>query len=65
MTLALRRDGALETLCEVPAQPSGLGVLPDGRLLVVSTRTPSATPLRRPHRRPRARRARRRDNAAS
>jgi hypothetical protein len=44
MTLALRRDGALETLCEVPAQPSGLGVLPDGRLLVVSTWTPSATP---------------------
>lgn len=26
----------LETVCEVPGQPSGLGWLPDGRLLVVS-----------------------------
>jgi sugar lactone lactonase YvrE len=29
-------DGALETVVEVPGQPSGLGWLPDGRLLVVS-----------------------------
>lgn len=29
-------DGATETVCEVPNQPSGLGWLPDGRLLVVS-----------------------------
>jgi sugar lactone lactonase YvrE len=29
-------DGAPETVCEVPGQPSGLGWLPDGRLLVVS-----------------------------
>jgi sugar lactone lactonase YvrE len=29
-------DGAVETVVEVPAQPSGLGWLPDGRLLVVS-----------------------------
>ena len=28
--------GSLETVCEVPGQPSGLGWLPDGRLLVVS-----------------------------
>ncbi|MEE8556778.1 MAG: SMP-30/gluconolactonase/LRE family protein, partial [Myxococcota bacterium] len=29
-------EGNAETICEVPAQPSGLGWLPDGRLLVVS-----------------------------
>ncbi len=30
-------DGSqLETICEVPGQPSGLGWLPDGRILVVS-----------------------------
>ncbi len=29
-------DGNTETIVEVPAQPSGLGWLPDGRLLVVS-----------------------------
>jgi sugar lactone lactonase YvrE len=29
-------DGALETVVEVPGRPSGLGWLPDGRLLVVS-----------------------------
>jgi len=29
-------DGATETVCEVANQPSGLGWLPDGRLLVVS-----------------------------
>ncbi|HEY4460191.1 MAG TPA: SMP-30/gluconolactonase/LRE family protein [Pseudonocardiaceae bacterium] len=28
--------GERETICEVPSQPSGLGWLPDGRLLVVS-----------------------------
>ncbi len=33
--IALGEDGA-ETIVEVPAQPSGLGFLPDGRLLVVS-----------------------------
>jgi len=35
---ALGADGSLETLCEVPAQPSGLGIGRDGRLLVVSMR---------------------------
>ncbi len=34
MTLGL--DGAAQTIVEVPAAPSGLGWLPDGRLLVVS-----------------------------
>lgn len=34
--LAMTPAGALETICEVPAEPSGLGWLPDGRLLVVS-----------------------------
>ena len=34
--LRLSPDGTLETVCTVPAQPSGLGFLPDGRLLVVS-----------------------------
>ena len=29
-------SGELATVCEVPGQPSGLGWLPDGRLLVVS-----------------------------
>jgi sugar lactone lactonase YvrE len=29
-------DGRIESVCEVPGQPSGLGWLPDGRLLVVS-----------------------------
>src|SRR5512140_3167238 len=29
-------DGRMETIVEVPGQPSGLGWLPDGRLLVVS-----------------------------
>ncbi|GAB2908991.1 SMP-30/gluconolactonase/LRE family protein [Rhodococcus aerolatus] len=31
-------DGPPEVVCEVPAGPSGLGWLPDGRLLVVSMR---------------------------
>ncbi len=31
-------DGDRETVCEVPNDPSGLGFLPDGRLLVVSMR---------------------------
>ncbi|MCP2256786.1 Sugar lactone lactonase YvrE [Streptoalloteichus tenebrarius] len=30
------RTGAREVVCEVPGQPSGLGWLPDGRMLVVS-----------------------------
>ncbi len=30
------RDARAETIAEVPGQPSGLGWLPDGRLLVVS-----------------------------
>src|ERR1700731_4452408 len=29
-------NGRVETVCEVPAWPSGLGWLPDGRLLIVS-----------------------------
>jgi sugar lactone lactonase YvrE len=32
----LSDDGALEDVCRVPGRPSGLGWLPDGRLLVVS-----------------------------
>ena len=31
-------EGRVETVCEVPGQPSGLGWLPDGRLLVSSMR---------------------------
>lgn len=34
----LAPDGAIETVAEVAGQPSGLGWLPDGRLLVVSMR---------------------------
>ena len=34
--LAADMDGNLETIAEVPEQPSGLGWLPDGRLLIVS-----------------------------
>lgn len=34
--LAIDPDGALETVCEVPGQPSGLGFAPDGSLLVAS-----------------------------
>ncbi len=34
--LAIGMDGSVETIVEVPQCPSGLGWLPDGRLLVVS-----------------------------
>src|ERR1700693_5404652 len=34
--LAVNLDGQAEPVVEVPGQPSGLGWLPDGRLLVVS-----------------------------
>ena len=34
--MAVDADGSLETVVEVPGRPSGLGWLPDGRLLVVS-----------------------------
>ena len=33
-----RPDGTVETIAEVPARPSGLGFLPDGRMLIVSMR---------------------------
>jgi sugar lactone lactonase YvrE len=36
--LAVALDGTLETIAEVPGQPSGLGFLPDGRMLIVSMR---------------------------
>ncbi len=36
--LALSMDGTMETIAQVPQQPSGLGFLPDGRLLIVSMR---------------------------
>ena len=36
--LAVDGDGAVEELAHVPAQPSGLGWLPDGDLLIVSMR---------------------------
>jgi len=36
--LAIAMDGAAETLAHVPQQPSGLGFLPDGRMLIVSMR---------------------------
>jgi len=36
--LAVAMDGAAETLARVPQQPSGLGFLPDGRMLIVSMR---------------------------
>lgn len=35
---AVRESGEVETVAEVPGQPSGLGWLPDGRMLVVSMR---------------------------
>ncbi|MDH6291994.1 SMP-30/gluconolactonase/LRE family protein [Rhodococcus opacus] len=36
--LAVDESGSVETIAKVPEQPSGLGWLPDGRLLVVSMR---------------------------
>lgn len=36
--LAVDTDGSIEHVAEVPGQPSGLGWLPDGRLLIVSMR---------------------------
>lgn len=36
--LAIDSEGKAETICRVPQQPSGLGWLPDGTLLVVSMR---------------------------
>lgn len=36
--LAVALDGTIEIIAEVPAQPSGLGFLPDGRMLIVSMR---------------------------
>src|SRR5271157_6087077 len=36
--LAVGMDGTAETLAHVPQQPSGLGFLPDGRMLIVSMR---------------------------
>ena len=36
--LAVALDGTIETVAEVPGQPSGLGFLPDGRMLIVSMR---------------------------
>ena len=34
--LAVAMDGAAEVVAHIPGQPSGLGFLPDGRLLIVS-----------------------------
>jgi sugar lactone lactonase YvrE len=36
--LAIAMDGTAETVAYVPQQPSGLGFLPDGRMLIVSMR---------------------------
>ena len=36
--LAVAMDGTAETVADVPQQPSGLGFLPDGRMLIVSMR---------------------------
>ena len=36
--LAVAMDGTAETLAHVPQQPSGLGFLPDGRILIASMR---------------------------
>jgi sugar lactone lactonase YvrE len=36
--LAVTMDGKSETVARVPEQPSGLGFLPDGRMLIVSMR---------------------------
>ncbi len=34
--MAVDLDGNVETICEVPASPSGIGWLPDGRMIVVA-----------------------------
>ena len=36
--LAVAMDGTAETIAEIPNQPSGLGFMPDGGLLIVSMR---------------------------
>ena len=36
--LAVALDGAVETIAEIPNQPSGLGFMPNGDLLIVSMR---------------------------
>jgi sugar lactone lactonase YvrE len=36
--LSVTLDGTIEAIAEVPGQPSGLGFLPDGRILIVSMR---------------------------
>ena len=36
--LAVAMDGSVETIAEIPNQPSGLGFMPDGELLIVSMR---------------------------
>lgn len=36
--LAVASDGKIETIAEIPGQPSGLGFLSDGRMLIVSMR---------------------------
>jgi sugar lactone lactonase YvrE len=36
--IAIEIDGTAETIAHVPQQPSGLGFLPDGRMLIVSMR---------------------------
>src|SRR5450631_39217 len=36
--LAVAMDGTVETVARIPQQPSGLGFLPDGRMLIVSMR---------------------------
>ena len=36
--LAVALDGSAETIAEIPNQPSGLGFMPDGALLIVSMR---------------------------
>ena len=41
--LAVAMDGAVETIAHVPRQPSGLGFLRDGRMLIVSMRDRKAT----------------------
>src|SRR5438477_9022682 len=38
VVMRVATDGTLRTVLEVPAQPSGLGWLPNGQMLVVSMR---------------------------